>query len=94
MSFFTVKGKVGDKEIILETGKMAKTADGAVLVKSGGNAVLVTACMSKEVPEGIDFFPLTVSLSGKVLCSRKDSGGLFQERGKTNRKGDTCFPSH
>ncbi|MCX7881687.1 MAG: polyribonucleotide nucleotidyltransferase [Brevinematales bacterium] len=86
MSFFTVKGKVGDKEIVLETGKMAKQADGAVLVKSGGNAVLVTACMSKEVPEGIDFFPLTVHYQEKFYAAGKIPGGYFKREGKPTEK--------
>lgn len=86
MSFFTVNGKVGDKEIVLETGKMAKQADGAVLVKSGGNAVLVTACMSKEVPEGIDFFPLTVHYQEKFYAAGKIPGGYFKREGKPTEK--------
>jgi polyribonucleotide nucleotidyltransferase len=86
VSFFTVKGKVGNKEIVLETGKMAKQADGAVLVKSGGNAVLVTACMSKEVPEGIDFFPLTVHYQEKFYAAGKIPGGYFKREGKPSEK--------
>ncbi len=54
------KMNIGGKEIILETGRLAKQADGAVLVTCGGTQVLVTACSDTKMKEGQDFFPLTV----------------------------------
>jgi len=56
----TLKIKFGRNDLILETGHVAKQANGSVVVTYGGTVVLVTACMSREVKEGRDFFPLTV----------------------------------
>lgn len=86
MSFISVSRKIGDKEITIETGKMAKLADGAVLVKYGKNAVLVTACMSKVKPEGIDFFPLTVHYQEKFYAAGKIPGGFFKREGRPTEK--------
>ncbi len=86
MSFIQVRKKIGEKEIVIETGKMAKLADGAVLVKYGANAVLVTACMSKETPEGIDFFPLTVNYIEKFYAAGKIPGGYIKREGKPSEK--------
>ncbi|MDA0751424.1 MAG: hypothetical protein O2964_12000, partial [Verrucomicrobia bacterium] len=58
--------KVGDKEIILETGKMARQADGAVTVQMGETIILVAAVAASEAREGQDFFPLTVDYREKA----------------------------
>ena len=55
-----VKGSIQGKEIILETGHLAKQANGSVVLRCGETVLLATATMSKEPREGIDFFPLTV----------------------------------
>lgn len=86
MSFVSVSKKIGDREIIIETGKMAKQADGAVLVKEGKNAVLVTACMSDNVPEDVDFFPLTVQYQEKFYAAGKIPGGYIKREGKPSEK--------
>jgi polyribonucleotide nucleotidyltransferase len=86
MSFQAVSRKIGDKEITIETGKMAKLADGAVVVKCGKSAVLVTACMSKEIPQGIDFFPLTVNYIEKFYAAGKIPGGYIKREGKPSEK--------
>ncbi|MGA2142909.1 MAG: polyribonucleotide nucleotidyltransferase, partial [Brevinematales bacterium] len=86
MSFFQVKRQIGDKEVIIETGKVAKLAHGAVVVKYGGNAVLVTACMSEETPEGIDFFPMTVNYIEKLYAAGKIPGGYIKREGKPSEK--------
>jgi len=86
MSFFQVKRKIGDKEIIIETGKVAKLANGAVVVKYGGNAVLVSACMSEDLPEGVDFFPLTVNYIEKLYAAGKIPGGYIKREGKPSEK--------
>ena len=52
--------KVGDKELVVETGKVAKQADGSVVIKYGDTMLLVTAVSSHTAKEGLDFFPLTV----------------------------------
>lgn len=86
MSFVSVSKKIGEREIIIETGKMAKQADGAVLVKEGKNAVLVTACMSDNVPEDVDFFPLTVQYQEKFYAAGKIPGGYIKREGKPSEK--------
>ncbi len=52
--------KLGDKEFTVETGKIAKQADGAVVVRYGETIILVTAVSARTAKEGLDFFPLTV----------------------------------
>ena len=58
--------QLGGRPLIIESGKMAKQAGGAVLVRYGDTAVLVAATASKEPREGIDFFPLTVDYEEKL----------------------------
>ncbi len=77
-----VSRKIGDHEVIIETGRMAKQADGAVLVKYAGNAILVTACMSPDAPEGADFFPLTVNYIEKFYAAGKIPGGYLKREGR------------
>ncbi len=86
MSFISVSKKIGDRDIVIETGKLAKQADGAVVVKEGKNAVLVTACMSDNVPEDIDFFPLTVQYQEKFYAAGKIPGGYVKREGKPSEK--------
>ena len=62
----TFEMEVGGRKLTLEHGKMAKQANGAVLVRYGDTVVLVTATMSKEPREGVDFFPLTVDYEEKM----------------------------
>lgn len=69
------------KEIKIETGKMAKQADGAVLVTCGNNIVLVTAVSSRR-ESTMDFFPLTVEYSEKYYASGKFPGGFFKREGR------------
>ncbi|MCK5428867.1 MAG: hypothetical protein KAI94_05320, partial [Anaerolineales bacterium] len=59
MATDSVQIVIGDRDLIIETGKLAEQADGAVVVSYGETVILVTAC-SKEPREGIDFFPLTI----------------------------------
>jgi polyribonucleotide nucleotidyltransferase len=82
MEFCSVTREIYGKKITLETGKMAKLADGAVVAKMDSNTVIVTACMSKNVPEGVDFFPLTVHYIEKFYASGKIPGGYFKREGK------------
>ena len=70
------------RPLIIETGKMAKQASGAVLVRYGDTVVLVTATGSKTPREGADFFPLTVDYEEKIVCRRKKSrADLSGEKG-------------
>lgn len=74
--------KVGDKITTIETGKMAKQANGSVVVRRGDTMVLVTACASPEVRDGQDFFPLTVEFVEKTYAAGKIPGGFFKREGK------------
>ncbi|HTL11774.1 MAG TPA: polyribonucleotide nucleotidyltransferase, partial [Bdellovibrionota bacterium] len=72
----SVSCELGGKTLTIETGKMAKQANGSVLVKYGDTHVLVTACMAKKAKEGLDFFPLTVEYSERYYSSGKIPGGF------------------
>ena len=61
--------EVGGKKISIETGKLAKQADGAVVLRMGDTMILATVVANKEAKEGVDFLPLTVDYKKKV-CSR------------------------
>ena len=72
----------GGKEVILESGRMAKLADGAVLVTSGETQVLVTVCSAPEAKPGQDFFPLTVDYVEKFYSAGKFLGGFIKREAK------------
>ncbi len=72
---------VGGKEIKIETGRLAKQADGSVLVTCGSNIVLVTVVSSRAVKD-VDFFPLTVEYQEKFYATGKIPGGYFKREGK------------
>ena len=74
--------EVGGKTLTIETGKMAKQADGAVVVRYGDTMVLVTAQGSKAPRPGIDFLPLTVEYSEKTSAAGKIPGGYFKREGR------------
>jgi len=69
-----------------ETGKLAKQADGAVLVRMGDSVVLVTACAAPNAREGIDFLPLTVDYKEYTYASGRIPGGFFKREGKPSEK--------
>ncbi|MEW6101070.1 MAG: polyribonucleotide nucleotidyltransferase [Candidatus Omnitrophota bacterium] len=77
-----LKVKFGNNDLILGTGRLAKHANGAVTVQYGGTVVLVTACMSREIREGQDFFPLTVEYQEKTYAAGKIPGGFFKREGR------------
>lgn len=72
----------GAQKLIIETGKLAKQANGAVTVTVGETIVLVTACMANKVRESIDFFPLMVEYQEKTYAAGKIPGGFFKREGK------------
>jgi polyribonucleotide nucleotidyltransferase len=72
----------GRQELIIETGKIAKQANGAVVVSYGGTVVLVTACMSKQPKEELGFFPLTVEYQEKTYAAGRIPGGFFKREGR------------
>jgi polyribonucleotide nucleotidyltransferase len=74
--------KFGKETMILETGLFAKQANGSVTVQYGGTVVLVSACISKDIKEGIDFFPLTVEYQEKTYAAGKIPGGFFKREGR------------
>src|SRR4029450_6559773 len=77
---------VGGRTISLETGRLAKQADGAVIVRSGDTVVLVTACTAPTPREGIDFLPLTVDYKEYTYASGRIPGGFFKREGKPTEK--------
>ncbi|MCC6983020.1 MAG: polyribonucleotide nucleotidyltransferase [Bauldia sp.] len=72
----------GGKPLILETGKIARQADGAVLATYGETSVLVTVVAAREPKPGIDFFPLTVNYQEKAFAAGKIPGGYFKREGR------------
>lgn len=74
--------QVGGRTFTIETGKMAKQANGAVLVRYGDTAVLITATASAEPREGIDFFPLTVDYEERLYSVGKIPGGFIKREGR------------
>ncbi len=77
---------VGGRSISIETGRLAKQADGSVLVRSGDTVVLVTACAAANPREGIDFLPLTVDYREYTYASGRIPGGFFKREGKPSEK--------
>jgi polyribonucleotide nucleotidyltransferase len=77
---------VGDREITFETGKLAKQADGAVVVRSGDTMVLATAQGRTEGREGADFFPLTIDVEERMYAAGKIPGGFFKREGRQGEK--------
>lgn len=76
----------GGKKLILETGKMARQADGAVLVTYGESTVLVTAVAARTAKAGQDFFPLSVHYQEKFYASGKIPGGFFKREGRPTER--------
>lgn len=76
----------GGKEVILETGRIARQADGAVLVSMGDTTVLVTAVGRREAKPGQSFFPLTVNYQEKTYAAGKIPGGFFKREGRPSEK--------
>ena len=72
----------GGKELSIETGRMAKQADGSVVVRYGDTMVLVTAVASSSVRPGVDFMPLTVDYLEKTSAAGRIPGGYFKREGR------------
>jgi polyribonucleotide nucleotidyltransferase len=82
----TVEVEVGGKTITMETGRMAKQANGAVLVRCGDTTVLVTAVGRTEGREGQDFFPLTVDVEERHYAAGKIPGGFIKRESRPSEK--------
>ncbi len=85
-SVYSVETELGGKKLILETGKYARQANGAVMATYGETMVLVTAVCAKEPKEDIDFFPLTVEYREKPSAAGKIPGGFLKREGKPSDK--------
>jgi polyribonucleotide nucleotidyltransferase len=81
-----VSVQIGEQEISFETGKLAKQADGAVVVRSGDTVVLATAQGRIEAREGADFFPLTVDVEERMYAAGKIPGGFFKREGRPTER--------
>src|SRR6478609_5458926 len=77
---------VGGKQITFETGKLAKQAHGAALVRSGDNVVLASAVANQEPREGIDFFPLTVDYREYTYAGGRIPGGFIKREGRPSER--------
>jgi polyribonucleotide nucleotidyltransferase len=77
---------IGSTDLIIETGKLAKLADGSVTVRSGDSIILVAAVSATAVKEGQDFFPLTVDYREKAAAAGKFPGGYFKREGRPTEK--------
>jgi polyribonucleotide nucleotidyltransferase len=77
---------LGRQTLSIETGRLAKQADGSVVVRSGDTMVLVTACAAPTPREGIDFLPLTVDYREYTYASGRIPGGFFKREGKPSEK--------
>ena len=78
--------QIGSRTLSIETGKLAKQADGAVIVRSGDTMVIVTACKAANARVGIDFLPLTVDYREYTYASGRIPGGFFKREGKPAEK--------
>jgi polyribonucleotide nucleotidyltransferase len=82
----SVSVTVGDQELTFESGKLAKQADGAVVVRAGETMVLATAQGRMEAREGADFFPLTVDVEERMYAAGKIPGGFFKREGRPTER--------
>ncbi len=86
MSTARVEATFSGHPIIIESGKLAKQANGAVVVSAGGTVVLVTACMSKKAKEGQEFFPLTIEYQERTYAAGRIPGGFFKREGRPSER--------
>lgn len=82
----SVQTEFGGRTLVIETGKLAKQAGGAVTVRCGDSIVLVTATGTKTPREGLDYFPLTVDYVEKTFAAGKIPGGFFKREGRPTER--------
>ena len=82
--------ELGGRKLTIEQGKMAKQANGAILVRYGDTVVLVTATASSAPREGVDFFPLTVDYEEKMYAAGKIPGGFIKREGRPSSDAVLC----
>ena len=78
--------RLGEGTLIFETGRIAKQANGAALVRFEGSAVLATACASRSENRSLDYLPLTVNYVEKFYAAGKIPGGFFKREGRPQEK--------
>ena len=81
---------LNDKELILETGRIAKQANGSIFLTYGETCLLITAVAEKQKREGTDFFPLTVDFAEKMYASGKFPGGFFKREARPSTEAVLC----
>ncbi|MGA3266076.1 MAG: polyribonucleotide nucleotidyltransferase [Verrucomicrobiota bacterium] len=81
-----ITAQVGEHQVIIETGKLARQADGAVTVQAGDTIVIVAAVAATKAKEGQEFFPLTVDYREKAAAAGKFPGGYFKREGRPTEK--------
>src|SRR3990167_8021391 len=86
MAQFKVEKLIGNRALSIETGRVARQADGAVLVQYGETIVLVTAVSASEEKGNADFLPLTVDYREKTYAAGKFPGGFFKREGRPSQK--------
>jgi len=82
----SITSRIGSSDITLETGKLAKLADGSVTVRSGETIILVTAVSATTLKEGQEWFPLSVDYHEKAAAVGKFPGGYFKREGRPTEK--------
>src|SRR5215831_16567743 len=82
----TVEVDLGGRTVSIETGRIAKQANGSVTVRSGDSVVLVTACMADQPKAGAGFFPLTVDYREYTYSAGKIPGGFIKREGRMSEK--------
>jgi polyribonucleotide nucleotidyltransferase len=84
--YFKESIKLGNRELVVETGKVAKQADGSVVIKYGDTMLLVTAVSARTPKEGLDFFPLTVEYRESSYSAGRIPGNYFRREGRPSEK--------
>jgi polyribonucleotide nucleotidyltransferase len=82
----TFKCEVGGRNLIIETGKLATQANGAVTVTYGETVVLVTGCVADQPREGVDFLPLTIDYEERLYAAGKIPGGFIRREGRPSQE--------
>ena len=85
-NYFRKELEWGGRKLVLETGKIARQADGAVMISYGDTIVLCTAVGVRTAKPGQDFFPLTVNYQEKTFAAGKIPGGFFKREGRPTEK--------
>ena len=86
MAIERVTYKIGNQELVLETGKIGKQANGCVYAQFAGSAIVATVCCASEVKEGLDFVPVTVEYNEKYYAAGKIPGGFIKREGRPKDK--------